>query len=231
VFAYKQQIYLHYIRRNIVLNRLVKFGFLALIVVVFSLIAAAIASAQSATATPQDNSVVQAKISSAMSAGPSSITQDATIFDRAFDADGHFVVLRQGNNGWYCLPDIAASPQPDPQCIDQTWLDAIYAFRAGKPVVITQPGIAYMLAGGDHPSYTDPKAATPPPSEDWHQSGPHLMILLPGTDLTTFSACTDAMMDSDNSCAMFPNTPLAHLMVPVGDMASMGAQATPAASS
>ena len=183
-------------------------------------------------ANAQDSADVQAKIASAMSAGPANITKDATIFDRKFDADGKYVVLRQGNNGWYCLPDIAASLEQDPQCLDQTWLDAVYAFRAGKPVTVSIPGIAYMLAGGDHPSYTDPKAAKPPTGEDWHKSGPHLMVILPGGDLASGVTCTDSVMDSDNDCVMFPNTPLAHLMIPVGDMSmsSMSAEATQASS-
>jgi len=214
-------------------NRFAKFVVLALVLVSVSLIAVAAVTAQT-NATSEPSADIQAKIESAMSAGPANITKDATIFDRAFDADGKFVVLRQGNNGWYCLPDIAASPEQDPQCLDQTWLGALYAFRAGKPVVVTTPGIAYMLAGGDHPSYTDPKAVTPPTGETWHKSGPHLMVILPSADLTSGVTCTDSVMDSDNDCVMFPDTALAHLMIPVGDMgmdvSSMTAQATEASS-
>jgi hypothetical protein len=210
-------------RHNALLTKsFLKFAVLFFILVSVSLIAVAV--------TAQDDAATQAKIASAMSAGPASITKDATIFDRKFDADGKYVVLRAGTNGWYCLPDIAASPEQDPQCLDQTWLDAVYAFRAGKPVVITNPGIAYMLAGGDHPSYTDPKAATPPTGENWHKSGPHLMVILPGADLSGGVTCTDSMMGADNSCVMFPDTPLAHLMVPIGDMGAMGAEATQASS-
>ncbi len=202
-------------------NRPVKFVALALLLVSVSLTAVVVIA--------QDDAAVQAKIDSAMSAGPMSIAQDATIFDRAFDANGKFVVLRVGTNGWYCLPDIAATPGIDPVCEDQTWLDAIYASRAGNPVNVTVPGIAYMLQGGSHPSYTDPAASKPAAGDDWHISGPHLMIILPST-VGLPGVCTDAVMNSDNSCAMFPDTPLAHLMVPVGDMAAMGAVATQASS-
>src|SRR4051794_16493272 len=47
----------------------------------------------------------QAKFVDAMSAGPATITKDATILDWAMDANGKFVVLRQGSNTWSCLPD------------------------------------------------------------------------------------------------------------------------------
>ena len=201
-------------------NRLIKFVVFVVLLVSMSLVVG--------TVTAQD-AATQAKIDSAMSAGPASISKDATIFDRKFDADGKYVVLREGTNGWYCLPDVPTTPGNDPACYDQTWIDAMYASRAGKPLNITVPGIGYMLQGGDHPSYTDPAATKPAAGDDWHVSGPHLMIILPSA-VGLPAVCTDAVMNSDNDCAMFPGTPLAHLMVPVGDMAAMGAVATQASS-
>jgi hypothetical protein len=201
-------------------NRLIKFVVFVVLLVSMSLVVG--------TVTAQD-AATQAKIDSAMSAGPASISKDATIFDRKFDADGKYVVLRAGTNGWYCLPDVPTTPGNDPACYDQTWIDAMYASRAGKPVNVTVPGIGYMLQGGDHPSYTDPAATKPAAGDDWHVSGPHLMIILPSM-VGLPAVCTDAVMNSDNDCAMFPGTPLAHLMVPVGDMAAMGAVATQASS-
>lgn len=194
--------------------------FLKLVMILLALLGFGILSPAAASPSAQDDAEIQAKIESAMSAAPMSISQEATIFDRAFDADGNFVVLREGTNGWYCLPDLAASPGNDPVCYDQTWIDAIYAFRAGEPVNIPVPGIAYMLQGGSHASYTDPAATQPAEGDDWENSGPHLMILLPSTvDLSGVGTDTD--MSSGNSFVMFPGTALAHLMVPVGDMAPM----------
>ena len=44
---------------------------------------------------------LQAKIENAMSAAPSSISENATILDNELDDAGKFVVLREGSNGWY----------------------------------------------------------------------------------------------------------------------------------
>ena len=49
------------------------------------------------------------KIANALSAGPAIITEHATVVDwRANPRDrmSHGRVLRQGNNGWTCMPDV-----------------------------------------------------------------------------------------------------------------------------
>ena len=115
-----------------------------------------------------------------MRAGPASIAKDATILDWATDANGKFVVLRQGSNGWFCFPDTPGTPTDDPMCADQTWLDWSYAYLAGEAPTVTVPGIAYMLQGDSGASNTDPFATEPAPGQDWVVDGPHLMILMPG---------------------------------------------------
>ncbi|WP_225434554.1 hypothetical protein, partial [Lacticaseibacillus paracasei] len=60
---------------------------------------------RSAPAAGQDDADTQAKIENAISAAPASVADKATILDNALDAAGKFVVLREGSNGWYCLPD------------------------------------------------------------------------------------------------------------------------------
>ena len=56
------------------------------------------------------------KIARAASAAPASISADATIVD----VDG--TVLREGSNGWTCLPGIPLIPGDDhPMCNDATW--------------------------------------------------------------------------------------------------------------
>ena len=79
--------------------------------------------ARSAPVAGQDDADTAAKIENAMSAAPSTISADATILDNELDADGKFVVLREGSNGWYCFPDAPGTPGNDPWCYDQTWLD------------------------------------------------------------------------------------------------------------
>src|SRR5258705_233490 len=55
-------------------------------------------------------------IASAESAAPASIAHDASIV--TMDAGGKATTLRQGKNGWTCIPDAPDTPRPDPPCID-----------------------------------------------------------------------------------------------------------------
>jgi len=62
----------------------------------------------------QDDADTAVKITNAMSAAPSTVSANATILDNAMDDAGKFIVLREGSNGWYCLPDALGTPGPDP---------------------------------------------------------------------------------------------------------------------
>jgi hypothetical protein len=66
------------------------------------------------------------KIANALSAGPASITEHAAVIDWP----GR--VLRQGTNGWTCMPDVPGRPQHDPMCVDETMMKWLMATRAGK---------------------------------------------------------------------------------------------------
>jgi hypothetical protein len=173
----------------------------------------------------QDDADTQAKIEEAMSAAPSSVSANATILDNAMDDAGKFVVLREGSNGWYCLPDALGTPGPDPWCFDETWLDWAYAFVAQKEPNTTVVGIAYMLQGGSDASNTDPFATEPEAGNEWMNSGPHIMLLMP-EDLAQSGFSPD--FQSGGPWIMWAGTPYEHLMVPVaeGEMGGMAA-ATP----
>jgi hypothetical protein len=86
---------------------------------------------RSAPVAGQDDADAAAKIENAMSAAPSTIADTATILDYEQDDAGTFVALREGSNAWFCFPDTSGTPSDDPMCIDQTWLDWLYAFVAG----------------------------------------------------------------------------------------------------
>ncbi|MDQ3223940.1 MAG: hypothetical protein M3Q75_10800, partial [Gemmatimonadota bacterium] len=108
---------------------------------------------------------------------------------------------------------------PDPACYDQTWLDWNYAFLAGEEPNPTVARFAYMLQGGSDASNTDPFATEPAAGEEWVNSGPHVMLLLPGElDLSVYS--TDH--DSGGPYIVWAGTPYEHIMTPV-------AEATPSA--
>ncbi len=157
---------------------------------------------------------VEAQIANAMSAAPLAVSKDATIL--GFPTEGtEMVVLREGTSDWTCFADWPASPANDPQCNDPVWTAWTEAFLAGEEPNVTQPGIAYMLQGGDDTSNTDPFAPVPAEGQAWVSTPSHLMLLLPGGfDASQFT--TDHA--SGLPYIMWDGTPYEHLMVPVADM-------------
>lgn len=153
--------------------------------------------------------LAQDEIASAMSAGPASLADNATIMDW----EGN--VLREGTNGWTCVPDNADSPGTDPWCMDSSWQNFLQAYVAKEDPTYENVGIAYMLAGDTPVSNTDPYATEKTTDEDWVEGlGAHLMILVP--DRASF-----ANMSTDpyngGPWIMWPDTPYAHIMIPLGE--------------
>jgi hypothetical protein len=164
-----------------------------------------------ALVTAQDDADTQAKIENAMSAAPLAIAENATILD--YPTEGtEFVVLREGSNGWSCLPDWTISPGNDPMCLDPMFTIWFEAYMAGTEPEITTPGLAYMLQGGSDASNIDPMAMEPAAGEDWVSTPPHVMILFPAElDLNVFSI--DHM--SGEPYVMWAGTPYEHIMMPI----------------
>jgi hypothetical protein len=91
------------------------------------------------------------------------------------------------------------------------WFDA---FMSGTEPNITSPGVAYMLQGGSDASNTDPLAMKPPKGEEWLNTGPHIMLLVPGkVDASRYPT----EPHSGEPWLMWAGTPYGHLMVPVED--------------
>lgn len=151
--------------------------------------------------------LAQDAIQSAMSAAPASISAAATVMDW----DGK--VLREGTNGWTCLPDNKDSPGTDPWCVNAPWLNFLEAMMAKKEPTYQSVGVAYMLMGDTPVSNTDPFATEPTGEGDWVTDvGPHLMILVP--DKRAFEGIpTDHR--NGGPWIMWPGTPYAHLMIPL----------------
>ena len=152
-----------------------------------------------------ENGSIEAKIARAMEAAPDSVTQNAAIID----TDG--TVLRQGTNGWICLPASAAGSHP--MCNDEVWMSLMKAVGNKADFKTDKIGISYMLAGDDNVNNADPYDTKPDPGEVWVQEGPHLMILVPNPKM--LEGLSD---DPDNGgpYIMWKGTPYAHIMVPLG---------------
>jgi hypothetical protein len=98
---------------------------------------------------------VEAKIARAMSAGPPDIGKAARIVDT--DAQGKMVLLREGSNGFTCMPGNPKVIGDPPMCADAASMQWAADFKAHKPrPTNTVPGITYMLAGAKQRSDSDP---------------------------------------------------------------------------
>jgi hypothetical protein len=165
--------------------------------------------AASASSVLADDEPATTKIARAMSAAPISISADATIHD----VDGS--VLREGHNGWTCLPGVPLIPgDTHPMCNDETWTRWLAAAAAGTPFSTDVVGYSYMLQGDAMVHNHDPGATQPDDSGNWVQEGPHLMLLMPS------SASLTGMNNNPNvpgPYVMWGETPMRHIMVPVGE--------------
>ena len=144
-------------------------------------------------------------IDSALSAAPGSLAKNAKVMKW----DGK--VLREGTNGWVCLPDIPDNGGVDPWCVDKSWLNLLNALKNKKKPSYDKLGIAYMLAGDAPISNITPDGKKE--DGDWVEGlKAHLMILVP--DRTMFdNVSTDP--NNGGPWIMWPDTPYAHVMVPI----------------
>ena len=147
------------------------------------------------------------------SAAPDFIGNYATIIG------GNGEVLHEGSNGWTCS---AANARPFPKmgwssaheampfCLDENAMK----FMNGKQDEMTADGWAWMLHGdvgedNSKPGVLNEKDSAP---GQWIESGPHMMLMPMNSD-------SIKNMSSDFTTGapyvMMPNTPIAHLMIPL----------------
>ena len=129
----------------------------------------------------------EAAIANAMSAAPAGISADATIMM----ADG--TVLREGTNGWTCIPGDAEKDMVDPSCNDAAWTHYFQTDPEGdgSTAEIIGTGVSYMLA-------SDP---------------PHLMIIVP--EAGGLEGLNTEAGDG-KAWVMWGDLPGRHIMVPIG---------------
>ena len=171
----------------------------------------AAAADNGAAATNETATASNDPIRSAESAAPASIAHKASVM--TMDASGNAKMLRQGSNGWTCLPDSPATPGPDPMCADANAMKWADAWIHHKPPPANVVGVMYMLEGGTDASNTDPYAAKPTNENDWIKTGPHVMIV--GSKEVLAGYPSGAKPDTTAPYVMWAGTPYAHLMVPL----------------
>jgi hypothetical protein len=151
-------------------------------------------------------------IASAMAAAPEAVSSKATILQA--QADGSMKTLREGSNGWTCMPDNPATPGSDPMCGDANAMRWANAWKSKQTPPAETPGFMYMLAGGTDASNTDPYAQAPSEGNNWIETGPHVMVV--GSEAILRGYPSGPKPDTSAPYVMWPGTPYAHLMIPIG---------------
>lgn len=163
-----------------------------------------VAPVLAATAAAQSD---QAKIDEALSAAPPQLRDEVTV--RALDG----TLLREGEGTFTCMP--APEAFAGPMCLDEPWMAWFQAYQNQEDFTPSRIGIAYMLAGdspGGGASNIEPYAEGPTADNDWVVEGPHVMIIVPDDRILEGLPVTP---DTDAPYVMYPDTPYAHIMLPV----------------
>lgn len=139
-------------------------------------------------------------------AAPAAVVKGATIVKMG--DNGAMRTLQTGSNGFTCM---LLGPQ-EPMCADNNamaWMKAILTH--GTPPATT--GFVYMLAGDEGASNSDPYARAQTADNHWVKTGPHVMLLGPSVKGMGYPMGLDP--DPTKPYVMWPDSPYAHLMIPV----------------
>jgi len=99
-------------------------------------------------------------IVSAMSAAPDKVAKGATIM--AMEAGSKMRTLREGTNGFTCMPDNPATPGPDPMCMDKNAMEWVHAWIAHTAHLPAKSASCTWLSGERMPAI--PTRMRPSPS-------------------------------------------------------------------
>lgn len=147
----------------------------------------------------------EAVIADAVRAAPEHIGANAAVMGW----DG--AMLREGTNGWVCMPTPPSMAGPAPMCLDEPWMSWAQGWSQKTEPDVRRVGIGYMLAGDTGASNSDPYASGPDAVDDWVDAGAHVMIVVP--DAASLEGVpTDP---SAGAWVMWKGTPYAHIMVPI----------------
>ncbi len=148
-----------------------------------------------------------AKLKDALSAAPEELAKNATVMD--WDQ----TVLKEGSNGYTCMPTPPDLPGEAPMCLDGAWMKWAHAWMNKEDVSISAVGIGYMLKGDEGASNSDPYETDRTKVTDWVVGGPHLMVIVPdAAQLDNFPED----YTRGTPWVMWKGTPYAHIMVPLG---------------
>ena len=148
-------------------------------------------------------------IAKALTAAPAHVGKGAAV--ARFDKDGNLKTLREGKNGFTCLIMLG-----NVMCADANSM-AFFGAAMKKETPPDKLGLTYMLGGDNGASNTDPAATQKTADNHWVVTGPHLMIV--GAGVKDMGLPDSADADPTKPYLMWPGTPYAHAMIPVGGKA------------
>ena len=194
--------------------------FIATLTVTFTVLGTTSTHAQNEPTGPHTSNEWQ--IWAYSTAAPSFIGAEATIVDGANN------VLREGTNGWTCLPANPrgmANPQSGwnnpheamPLCADEEGFKWGGAYLSGETPQLDRDTFIWMLHGDMGEDNTTPLVMNQSDAqnpEEWIVSGPHLMLM--PKDRSSLDAFTTDFM-SGAPYTMFGGTDYVHLMIPFED--------------
>ncbi|HXW57459.1 MAG TPA: hypothetical protein VEJ67_17030 [Candidatus Cybelea sp.] len=147
----------------------------------------------------------QEKIQRALSAAPPGIAKAAKVVD--IDNQGKMTVLREGTNGFTCIPGHPGVVGDVAMCADGASMQWLNDLMSHKPKPTNrEPGVIYMMAGGTDWSGTDPFATSGTPIKE----PPHWMIMWPFDPKSSGLPTTPKQT---GTWIMWAGTPWAHLMI------------------
>lgn len=176
-----------------------------LVILTASVLAMSLPAAQIARADADADMIKNAEM-----AAPAAVSSQATI--HAMAEDGKLKTLREGSNGWWCMPNDPSTPGDDPMCGDANSFEWAAAWMGKTEPPNGKVGFMYMLQGGPAGSNTDPYAMQPPAGENWVETGPHLMIV--NTKGMLAGHPGGVKPDTTKPYVMWGGTPYEHLMLP-----------------
>lgn len=138
---------------------------------------------------------------------PPAVLENATLL-HIID-EGEAQPVREGSNGWTCM-----YPGTDPMCADAgavKWAQA-YMSQEEPPETL---GFVYMLLGDEGASNIDPYAEGETADNEWVQTGPHVMIVGSSAQPLLETYPQEVPESQGEPWVMWPDTPYAHLMIPI----------------
>jgi len=141
----------------------------------------------------------------ALSAVPVSVAKDAALV--RMGEGGKMNTLREGKNGFTCM--IIGGNKLCAVANSMEFFDAVMKHQAPPDKL----GLSYMLAGDDGASNTDPAATGKTADNHWLVTGPHIMVVGPGSKSLGLTESPDP--DPTKPYMMWAGTPYEHAMIPV----------------